>query len=150
MANHSINKLIFKITFGFSIIFICFFTITKFSKSGNIKLKVEKIKSEFQGRIVEIYAPKKTLPTHLKVLLSNGKIISISPNQQLVTVADVGDYVMKPKNENIIYLIKNNKKLTFFYTKISYETRNSNYFPIEWKNKWPESSEWDKNRNDDE
>lgn len=150
MANHSINKLLFKIAFGISIIFICFFTITKFSKSANIKLKIEKIKSEFQGRIVEIYATKKTLPTHLKVLLSSGKIISISPNQQLVAKADVGDYLIKPKNENRIYLIKNNKKLTFFYTKISYETRNSNNFPIEWKNKWPESSEWDKNSNDDE
>ncbi len=144
MANHSTNKLLFKIALSISFFLFLFFNITEFSKSSNIKLKIEKIKSEFHGKIIKIYATKKTSPTHLKVILSNGKIISISPNQQLITAANVGDYLVKPKNENRIYLIKNKKKLTFFYTKISYETRNNDNFPIEWKNKWPESSEWDK------
>ena len=146
MANHLINKTPLRIIFGIIIIFALFYTINQFSQLGNVKLKVEKIKSEFKGKIVRIYATKKTIPTHLKVDLTNGKIIDISPNQYLVNEADVGDSLIKPKNENRIYLIKKNKKkLAFFFTKISYETRNNKNFPIEWKYKWLESSEWDKN-----
>lgn len=152
MANHLINKIHLRIIFGIIIIFTMFYTINRFSQLGNVKLKVEKIKSEFRGKIVRIYATKKTIPTHLEVLVTNGKIINISPNEYLVNSAEVGDYLIKPKNENQIYLIKSNKKkLTFFYTKLSYETRNNKNFPIEWKNKWLESSQWDtKNGNDEE
>jgi hypothetical protein len=128
-----------------------FYTVNQFGESGNVKLKVEKIRSEFKGKIVKIYATKKTIPTHLEVALTDGKIINISPNQYLVNSADVGDFLIKPKNENRVYLIKSNKKkLTFFYTKISYETRNNKNFPVEWKNRWLESSQWDEKTDKDE
>jgi len=81
----------------------------------------------------------------LKVVINGSYNKTISPNQQLVKHVEVGDSLFKPANNNFIFHIKKSGiSRKYFYTKLSYETRKNNSFPEEWKDKWLESSEWDK------
>ncbi len=117
---------------------------TFISTPSGITLKIDEIKSEFSGIIIEKYSVRNTKPTHLKIK-TKSNFIEICPNSQIVNNANVGDSLIKPKNENFVFLKKLNKKEEkFFYTRISKETRNHNIFPKEWKDKWLESSEWEK------
>lgn len=110
----------------------------------NVTIKVNEIKYSFAGKIIEKYAVRNTEPTHLKVLIKNDSIITISPNQDIVNNAAIGDSLYKPANENYVFLTSNGNGKKFFYTKLSYETRNNKNFPLEWRNKWIDSSIWDR------
>ncbi|WP_299363371.1 hypothetical protein [Winogradskyella sp.] len=112
-------------------------------RKSNIEIIVNEISEGFKGVIVDKYAPRDTQPTHLKIRISE-TYINVSPYREIVERASIGDSIIKPKNENYIYLIKpDGRKTRIFYTKISYETRKSKFFPEEWKDKWLESSAWD-------
>ena len=116
---------------------------------NNVCIKVNEIKYGFNGKIIKKYSVRNTEPTHLKVLIKNDSIITISPNQDIVDNAVVGDSLYKPANENYIFLKSNGNLKKFFYTKLSYETRKNQKFPVEWRNKWIDSSIWDKSKNND-
>ena len=125
-------------------LFFLFFFLPKIKQKAGVELKVAKIKEEFNGVILDKYSVRNTAPTHLRIS-TNLDTISISPNLEITRNCNIGDSIFKPKNENYLILkdLQGNKK-TFFYTKLSYETRNSKFFPKEWRKKWPESSDWDK------
>jgi hypothetical protein len=110
----------------------------------NVTINVERIKESYKGVIVEKYSVRDTPPTHLKIKVAGDKYIKVIPYQKIVEQGHIGDSIIKPKNENFVYLIDSNGVANqIFYTKISYETRKSKHFPKDWKNKWMESSEWD-------
>jgi len=113
---------------------------------NNVEVKVAEIQSNFEGIIMREFKVRDTdKPTHLEVKIDNGnKVVEISPNQAVIDYADVGDSIIKPRNENTVYIKKlNGQRMDFFYTKLSYDTRSHRKFPEEWKNKWLRSSEWD-------
>lgn len=134
-------------TFGFFVIFIfliaIFFVFPILKEKGNLRLITKEIREGYKGVIIEKFSVRDTPPTHLKIETEKG-IIKVSPNQTIVEKSKIGDSIIKPKNENFAYLVTTKGvKNKYFYTKLSYETRNSKYFPKEWKNRWMESSEWD-------
>lgn len=93
-----------------------------------INSKVEKIENSFKGEIMEIYAIRDTSPTHIK-LKSRDKIIKISPSKQFIENAEVGDSVVKKRDETSIYLIKENSREEFLFVKVSPENMDHRNFP---------------------
>lgn len=141
MLNNKIVKFILSIILG-----IVFFTFIHkcMEEPNDIKITISQIKEEYKGVIIDKYSTRNTPPTHLRVLVNNIEKIQISPYEAVVDNAEIGDSIIKVKNENIVYLKRDNEPVkTFFYTKISYKDRRSKRFPKEWKDKWLESSEWD-------
>ena len=68
----------------------------------------------------------------------------IMNRQRIMNYINVGDSLIKIKDENICYVKKpNGEKKQFYYTRISMKDRSHWTFPKEWKNKWMESSAWD-------
>jgi|GEM_PF-2671988 len=142
-----LNKKIVKVPLSI-ILGVSFFIFVEkcMVEPNNTRIIVSQIKEEFKGVIVDKYSTRNTPPTHLRVLINNKENIQISPYESVVDYAEIGDSIIKIKNENIVYLKRENEVVkTFFYTKISYKTRRNKHFPKEWKDKWPESSEWDIN-----
>tara|TARA_R110000751_G_C13517550_1_gene452370 strand:- start:119 stop:538 length:420 start_codon:yes stop_codon:yes gene_type:complete len=128
------------ILFGLFIYFIK----TYISIPSGIQLKIDQIATGYEGIISDKFSVRNTKPTHLKIKTATG-FIEISPYQKIVDLAQIGDSLIKPENQNFVYLKKRNGQvLEIFYTKLSLETRNHKSFPKEWKEKWMESSEWDK------
>ncbi|MBV7270739.1 hypothetical protein [Winogradskyella luteola] len=125
------------------LLFFLLFSLNKFSRKSNIELIIEKINEDYKGVVLDKFAPRDTKPTHLKIKTLDSQF-NICPNKEVVKQATIGDSIIKIKDENYVYLIKNDgTKYRFFYTKISNETRNSKFFPKEWKNMWLESTKWD-------
>ncbi|WP_340067101.1 hypothetical protein [Ascidiimonas aurantiaca] len=141
-----INKIVLSVFFIAIVFFVGgFFIFPLLKEKGNIRLKVAEIREEYRGVIIEKFSVRNTPPTHLRIKVMGGEEIKISPNQEIVNRANKGDSIIKPKNENFVFLITpEGVRDKIFYTKLSYETRNSKYFPTEWKTKWMESSKWDK------
>lgn len=107
-------------------------------------MKIDEIATGYDGIISDKFSVRNTKPTHLKIKTATG-FIEISPYQKIVELAEIGDSLIKPANENFAYLKKQNgQMIEIFYTKLSQRTRNHRSFPKEWREKWMESSEWDK------
>jgi hypothetical protein len=134
-----------KLILGLVFVIIAFLGIDYFiSNPNNVEIKIKEIKEGFSGVIQDKYAVRDTPPTHLKVEIGGNNYKSISPNQKFVRSAEIGDSIYKPDNSNYIFLIKKSgQSKRYFYTKLSYKTRNSKRFPEEWRDQWLESSEWD-------
>ena len=103
------------------------------------------IASEFKGVLVDKYETNRA--SVLILNFENGerfKVLSQSMNMELFNNINLGDTLYKVKNEYYCFMIKNDTIIKkYYYVRISNETRNSKNFPIEWKNKWLESSAWD-------
>lgn len=128
----------------FIVLFCMFFVLPGLKGKGGVELKVSKIRQEYAGIIIDKYSVRDTPPTHIRIKTKDS-LIEISVNRQIVKMSNLGDSIIKPKNENYVFIIaQDGRKNKFFYTKLSFETRNSKYFPKEWRKKWMESSEWDK------
>ncbi|AUP77425.1 hypothetical protein [Flavivirga eckloniae] len=139
------NNKLYKYRYLLVLIFLfgSFLILKEIKKRNNVKLKINEIKEKFEGVIVEKFSVRNTPPTHLRIKNEYG-FIEISPNQEIVLKANTGDSIIKMENENFVYLItKQGAKTKYFYTRLSNETRNSKYFPKEWKKLWYESSKWD-------
>lgn len=54
-----------------------------------------------------------------------------------------GDVLLKKANDNICLILRGEKTKKFSYMRIPYRSRLNKNFPIEWRCKWLESSEWD-------
>lgn len=128
-----------------SLFFLFVFLIKAYvSVPGGVQIKINEIEKGYKGIITDKFAVRNTKPTHLKIKTETD-YIEISPNQKIVELAEIGDSLIKPKNENIVFLKKSDGEVyESFYTKLSKKTRNNDRFPKEWKGKWMESSEWDK------
>lgn len=107
------------------------------NSSNQIKFVVKDIQMNFNGVIVDKYTVREGVyPTFLKVRTDND-IIDISPSFKILYFAEIGDSIIKVKDENICYIInKNGVRKTFFYVTISKSQRDDKNFPQEWKNKW--------------
>lgn len=131
------------------LVIVLFFLLVDFIKANvsvprGIQIKIDEISSEYQGVITDKFAVRNTNPTHLKIITETD-VIEISPYQKIVELAEIGDSLIKPANENFAYLKKQNGQLhKIFYTKQSQKTRNHKSFPKQWTENWMESSEWDK------
>ena len=123
---------------------LVYFVKINISIPSGIQIKIDEITLGFKGVISDKFSVRNTKPTHLKVKTENG-FVEISPYQKIVDLAEIGDSLIKPKNQNFVYLKKRNGQVhEIFYTRLSLKTRNHKSFPQEWKDKWMESSEWDK------
>ncbi|MFD0862586.1 hypothetical protein ACFQ1M_10265 [Sungkyunkwania multivorans] len=137
-----------KVLISISIIILFFLFIyiieTRLSMPSGVQMKIDEIATGYEGIIFDKFSVRKTKPTHLKIKTATG-FFEISPYQKIVDSAEVGDSLIKPANQNFVYLKKRNGQVQeIFYTKLSMKTRNHRSFPKEWKKKWMESSEWDK------
>lgn len=105
--------------------------------SNDVKFVVQDIESTFSGTIVEKYSVREGVgATFLKIKTSNN-FIEINPSFLIVDYCQIGDSIIKLKNENICYIIKKNGvKKKFYYVSISLKQRENSNFPIKWKNKW--------------
>lgn len=117
---------------------------TNLSVPSGIQIKIDEISSEYKGVVSKKFSVRDTDPTHLKIITKTD-IMEISPHNKIVHLAEIGDSLIKPANQNFVYLKKTDGQIhQIFYTRLSHETRNHKMFPIEWKEKWMESSAWDK------
>ncbi len=74
----------------------------------------------------------------MKIKTKDGEEVILA-GMHIIESARIGDRIIKPKNENFVYLIKNESDtLRFVLLNISEETRGSEYFPKTWKNKYME------------
>lgn len=120
------------------------FSETALSDRSEVRHKIEMISNGYNGIIIKKYSVRKNLPTHLSIEVTDGEILNVSPSDKLLDVSKIGDSIIKPQNENFVYLIKKNGiRVKIYYTRLSYDNRKSKYFPKEWRNKWIESSYWD-------
>ena len=131
------SKVLMKIVIALSL--LLFFYIL--SSSNQVKFVVRDIQMEFKGVIVDKYTVREGVyPTFLKVS-ANEKNLDINPSFQILHFADVGDSIIKIKDENICYVIKKNgMSKKFFYVSISRSQRDDKNFPEQWKDKWMEST----------
>lgn len=139
------NKFL-KIIINIFVIIVVFIGIRQFiSIPNDVKNTVAKIQSNYKGLIVRKYKVRNTdNPTHLEIKIENDKNLEIIVNQAVIGYAAVGDSIIKPQNENIVYIKKPSGEMRdFFYVRLTNKTRSHPKFPIEWKNKWLRSSEWD-------
>lgn len=110
-----------------------------------IKWIVKLIESEFEGKVVEIdHTPRNFV---FKVKSIEGDTITESSsilNDDFYSLIESGIYLIKPENENYVFLIdETNDTTKLYYVRISWNARDNFFFPKEWKSKWLESSEWD-------
>src|SRR5690606_10899620 len=112
-----------------SIVIGLFVALPILKEKGNVRIKVEEIREGYKGVVVKIFSVRDTPPTHLIIEATNG-IVEVSPNQEIVKKVKLGDSIIKPKNENFVYIVTpNGGRTKLFSTRLSYETRNSEYFP---------------------
>lgn len=133
------------ILFLLSLYFV-FFLFSKIGENSNVKILVQKIENEYSGVIINKYNPREWMDelTAIEVRNSNGEIEDFPMRSEIMDYIEVGDKIIKLKDENICYIIKpTGEQKKFFYVRISMNARNHRTFPKEWKNKWLESSEWD-------
>jgi len=113
--------------------------------SNGVKFVIRDIHANFKGKIINKYTVRKGIsPTHLKVKTMDSEI-EINPSYIIVDYANIGDSIIKPKDDNVCIIIKSNGvRKKFFYTGITKEQREDSKFPKEWKNKWMESNDFGK------
>ena len=99
---------------------------------------IENIRESYKGVVIS----RKQIAqreSHLTRIFSkiNNKTTEDIFRSELDSIIDVGDSVIKPANENYIYLIKpNGKRKKYIYTFISKDTREDFRWPKEWKGRW--------------
>lgn len=127
------NKVLMKIVLAIAL--LLFFYILM--PSNQVKFVVRDIQMDFKGVIVDKYTVREGVyPTFLEVR-ANEKNIDINPSFQILHFADIGDSIIKIKDENICYVVKTNgMRKKFFYVSISRSQRDDKKFPKEWKDKW--------------
>lgn len=128
------------------LITISFFVFVYFLQSSTgVKFVIRDIHIGFTGTITDKYTVRKGVePTHLKIKTEKGEI-EINPSYYIVDYASIGDSIIKPKDDNVCYIIKpNGVRKQFFYTGITKKQREDSKFPEEWKNKWMKSDDFEK------
>lgn len=134
--NHKVLKRL-----GFVLSLLLLFYILK--PSNQVKFVIHDIQKEFRGLIIDKYTVREGVySTFLKVNINEGKeYIDINPSFKILHYSDVGDSIIKLKDENICYVLKKNGvKKKFSYVSISQSQRNDKNFPEQWKDKWMEST----------
>ncbi len=118
------------------VICVIIFSIFK-SVSNPGSLTIKKIQNEYIGEIVDIYSSRKNVsPTFIKVKINNSKYVDLSVSKKVIDYSEIGDSVVKLKNDNVITILKENKTKSFPFMKISENLRNHYTFPSEWKDRW--------------
>ncbi|WP_417350994.1 hypothetical protein [Flavobacterium alkalisoli] len=121
--------------------FGCFIAIMLYTSTSPQKT-VDNIKRGYSGIVVskQQIAERKSHLTDI-YFKDDGVNMSEVFRQGLDSVIEVGDSIIKPKNDNYLYIIKpGGTKETFIYTYISESYRNDFRWPDKWKEKWPEAS----------
>lgn len=107
---------------------------------------IKDIELEFRGKIINKKSYRNGSSTHLEIKSDQHDSIFVIPpyNTRLINNSEIGDKIIKLKNENIIELYRKDSLIEqFYYIRISYKHRYSKKFPIEWRDKWIQSSRWD-------
>lgn len=126
------------------ILFMCFVIFQIYMTTSPIKI-VNSIKKGYKGIVIS----KKQIAqrnSHSIIVFckENNNTVNEIFRQELDSIVEVGDYIIKPKNDNYLFLIKPNmKKQKFIYTYISKENREDFRWPKEWKSKWIEAKKPD-------
>lgn len=109
------------------------------------KWLVESIQSGFEGDVVEMFHTNRSFV--FKLLDERGDTIEISKatlNPKFYSTIELNMHLIKPRNENYILMVNTSGDTTkMYYEGISWDARDNYFFPLEWKSKWSESSEWD-------
>jgi len=116
------------------------------SENSSVNWTINEIQSQYSGVIIDKYSKRDNdMYTHLKVKNSlNNEVVSFIPQPDIMKNAEIGDSIFKPKDENVLYLIKTNReKKSFFFIRIAKWKRKHKNFPEAWKNKWLSSSLYD-------
>lgn len=111
---------------------------------NDVKLLVKEIELGFDGKVIKKYSTRDVEPTHITVQLAPNSTMEISPSfDGFIEYCEIGDSIIKPAAENFAWIIKpNGFKKKIIYNKISEAVRGHKKFPNDWKNKWPEASEF--------
>jgi len=120
--------------------------LEKKSQKREVERTLSIIKSNYIGVVVDKYSPygADLEPTFMKIRTLEGLLIKMAPQDKVIDKVKIGDTIIKPMNENIVYIVdKNNDRTEHFYVRISKKKRLHKNFPIEWKKKWMESSRYD-------
>lgn len=120
------------------------FAVQEVNHSSLIK---EFITEEYSGVVKEKYNPRESMKvmTHVKINYQKDKIIGRTISSDAMDYIELGDSLIKVKDENLIYVVKpDGERKSFYYKRISMKTRNHWTFPKEWQDKWLESSAWDR------
>lgn len=127
------------------LVFISFiYGILEINHSSVLK---DKIKVGFEVVVLEKFNPKEwsEINTQLRVKDKRGKVIELPFRSEIIDYVSIGDRIIKVKDENLCYVKKpGGESKAFYYVRVSMKTRNHWTFPIEWREKWMESSDWDK------
>jgi hypothetical protein len=106
------------------------------------------IADEYKAIVIEKYNRRKSMDvmTSVRLKKQNKQIFGIPMRSEIMNYIELGDSLIKVKDENLVYLIKpHGERTSFYYKRISMKTRNHWTFPEEWRDKWMESSAWDIN-----
>lgn len=116
------------------------FAVQEVNHSSLIK---EYITDEYEAIVIEKYNRRKSMDvmTSVRLKKQNKQIFGIPMRSQIMDYIEVGDSLIKIKDENLIYVVKpDGERTSFYYKRISMKTRNHWTFPKEWRDKWMESS----------
>jgi hypothetical protein len=123
------------VIFGIVICTIIFLIFKSVNNYGS--LQIENIKNEYIGEIVDIFSTRKNLsPTFIKIKINNSTYIDLSVSENVIDYSEIGDSVVKLKNDNVITIFNEKKAKSFPFMKISENLRNHDNFPSEWKGRW--------------
>ncbi len=120
--------------------------IEKKTYESSFKRLINNIETEYTGIIIETYSTRNdNLHTHYRVLTGIDTLSICPGNSEIMNNIEVGDSILKKTNDNMVYIYKNREDIRkFYYMKIPMEYRKDSRFPEEWKDKWMESSDWDR------
>ena len=122
---------------GFTIFALLVALIVYIHQSSYGEFTINEIRREYKGVIVQIYSSKSDIsPTFIKIRDSSSRFQDLSVLEDVINYVELGDSLIKPKNENVLMIKRNGKTKTFFYSIISEKLRKHRKFPDEWRDKW--------------
>lgn len=111
----------------------------KMELQASYDLVVPNIEKSINANVCKKYSFRKNHPP--SYLIVDTKDTLYMPRMNLIEQLKVGDSLSKKANDNIIFVYRNNK-LVFrtWYMFIPEYLRQSEMFPVKWKEKWMEST----------
>ena len=99
-----------KIFYGFIVLVLFFTTVAVIRSLTKGNVIEEEIAESYRGIITDIYAPRKTPPTHVRIETQDG-IKSISVTPESIQILQVGDSIIKKPGSKYFITKKSNGEI---------------------------------------
>ncbi|MBZ9629777.1 hypothetical protein LB465_03215 [Salegentibacter sp. LM13S] len=100
------------------------------NEKGGLKLYEQEISRSFEGVVVDKVATRPNMnETHIKIRTQNNEVFLVSVFLSTIEKLKISDSVYKLKDENFIYLTRNNKKLKYRFINKTTEEKLKEKYP---------------------